>query len=88
MAHPIGFREANNILERPTGMTKDECSSLEVYRDGQYCISRWQLTDQELEELKKNGGKMYVLIVGSTQPPVCITPITPFNPEAFRENAE
>ena len=78
MANQIGFREANCILERPKGMTAEECSSLEVYRDGQYVISRWQLTDEELDELKRNGGKVYLLILGATMPPACVAVKSPF----------
>lgn len=78
MAHPIGFREANGIIQRPTNLSAVECSSLELFRDGKYCISRWQLTDEELEELKRNGGKIYLEVMGVTQPPVLISVLTPF----------
>lgn len=78
MAHPIGFPEANDIIGRPPGMTAEECSSLELFRDGQYCVSRWQFTDEEIEELKRNSGKCYVMVMGATQPPVMITSISPF----------
>ncbi|MCZ7645269.1 MAG: hypothetical protein M5U26_08295 [Planctomycetota bacterium] len=77
MAHPIGFPLANCILQRPPGMTAEECGSLEVYRDGRQCISRWQLTDAELEELKRNGGKLYVWILIDPQPPVALSPFEP-----------
>lgn len=78
MANSIGFREANDILGRPAGSTAEECSSLELYRDGKYCISRWQLSDAELEELKKNGGKIFLMIWGSNQPPVALVAVSPF----------
>jgi len=82
MSHPIGFPQANGILERPKGTTKEECSSLEVYRDGMRCISRWQLTDEEIEELKKNGGKLYLWVwMGDTQPPVYVSPQNPWSGE-------
>lgn len=78
MAHPIGFGEANCILQRPEGMTAEECVSLEVFRDGKYCVSRWQLNDDDMEELKRNGGKIYLMVVGATQPPVAVAVKTPF----------
>jgi hypothetical protein len=80
MAHPIGFGEANSILAASPGVPN--CTSLEVFRDGKYCVSRWQLTDQEIAELKRNGGKVYVLILGATQPPVAIAVETPFEHKA------
>jgi hypothetical protein len=78
MAHPIGFREANDILLRPKGMTSEECSDLEVFRNGEHCISRWQLSDADLEELKRNNGKVYLSFLGNTHPPVAICVETPF----------
>lgn len=78
MAHPIGFPQANCILARPPDMAEEECASLEVFRNGEVCVSKWQLTDEELEALRKNGGKVFVLVWGATQPPVAITPINPF----------
>ncbi len=41
MAQPIPFREANGILGRPAGMTAEECKSVECFRDGEHCITRW-----------------------------------------------
>jgi hypothetical protein len=78
MAHPIGFKEATDILQRPAGMSADECKSLEVFRDGKYCISRWQFTDEELDELKRNGGKVYLLVMGKAQPPAFVGAMSPF----------
>ncbi len=78
MSHPIGFAQANTMLMRPLGMTAEQCASLEVFRGEGQCISRWQFTDAELDELKRNGGKCYVQLWGDTQPPVYISPITPF----------
>lgn len=80
MSTPIGFREANAILGRPPGMSEEECSSLEVFRDGQIVVSRWQFTDEELEELKRTGGKCYLLLWGFTMQPATITPLSPFAP--------
>ena len=77
--HAIGFGQANQILKPPAGMTQDQCTSLEVFSDGEYCISRWQLNDEDLEELKRNGGKIYIAILfGGTMPPIRPTVTTPF----------
>ena len=81
MAHPIGFAEANSILQRPPDMTAKECVSLEVFRDGKYVVSRWQLNDEELEELKRNGGKVYLMLLGVTQQPAAVCVKSPFKRE-------
>ena len=78
MAHPIGFSQANQILGRPPSMTAAECSSLEVYRDEKMTISKWQLSDEELEELKRNGGKLFVSVLGTLHPPILPSPLDPF----------
>lgn len=68
MAHPIPFKEANKILHRPSGMSAEECASIECYQDSTYTITRWQLTDDDIDLLGKNKGKIYLLIVGNMQP--------------------
>lgn len=78
MAHSIPFAQANNILGAPKGMTQEECNSLELYRDGRYCISKWQFTDEEIEELKRNGGKMYLWVLGSNMQPVIVSALDPW----------
>jgi len=70
MAHPIPFKQANQILRRPESMTAEECCSLEVCNTGDGFISRWQLEDREIEELKRNGGKIYIVIWGQIHPPI------------------
>ncbi len=78
MANPIGFREANDILQRPANMTAEECTSLEVFRDGTHVISRYQFTDDELAELKANGGKVYLMLWGVTMQPAAVVVKSPF----------
>lgn len=82
MAHPIGFPQANNILGRPPGVSAEDCASLEVFQNGKQCISRWQLTESELEQLKRNGGKLYLWVWGATQPPIYVSSEDPFTPRA------
>jgi len=78
MANPIPFREANGILGRPVSMTAEECQSVECFRDGEVCITRWQLSDAEIGELKRNGGKVYLSIIGATMPPAKVEALSPF----------
>ncbi len=75
---PIGFRNANKILNRPADMTAVECTSIEVYADEHVVISKWQFTEEELEEIKANGGKVFLGVRGSTMPPVFLTSIDPW----------
>ncbi len=78
MAHPIGFPQANLILNRPKGMSAEECSSLEVYRDSEHVVSRWQLTDEDIAELKRNGNKIWIWMWARAVPPIAISAETPF----------
>lgn len=78
MAHPIPFGEANNIIGRPNEMTPLECQSVEAFQDGKNCITRWQLTDDDLNELRRNGGKIYLWIIGQTMQPAIIQARSPF----------
>lgn len=76
---PVEFPEQTIVLTRPESMTEEECSSLPVFRDGVHCISCWQLSDDEIVELIKNDGKIFLgIFSGMTQPPVFLTVQSPF----------
>lgn len=66
------------ILGRPQSMTAQECKSLEVFIGEGRCVSRWQLSDEDLEALNRNGGKIYIMIWGEGQPPIAPLVETPF----------
>jgi len=70
---PEYFTEANQTLSKPREMTDDECGSLPVFTDGEYCISLWKMTVKErLSALFF--GKVWVFILsGNTQPPISLT---------------
>lgn len=78
MAHPIPFAEANLIVERPENMTADECKGVEAFHQPGLFIIRWQFTDAEIEELKKNGGKVYLHFHSDRLAPHYISPDYPF----------
>ncbi len=78
MAYPIGFAQANTILKPPAGTPPNEIMSLEVFRNGSCVVSRWQFSDAEIEEMKRNGGKCYLLMLGATVPPACVSVQSPF----------
>lgn len=70
------FKEANRTLSPPRGM--DNCEPLPIFTDGKICVSCWLPTAEELEAIM-NGGPVYLLIwSGQTQPPACVTAMSPF----------
>jgi hypothetical protein len=69
---PINFLEANKTLGKPQGMTDEECGSLPIYNDGQYCISCWQMTWRERFSALFFGKVWLSVMSGHTQPPVAL----------------
>lgn len=80
---PIEFTESMYVLAAPKGQEK-EVDPLPVYSDKQKCISCWELTDEEIEIIKKTK-KVYLGVLSwKTQPPVFIAINPPFVPEFTR----
>ncbi len=50
-----------------------EVSDLPSINTGHSIISGWRLESQELEQLRTNGGVVYLCVLGSVQPPVVIS---------------
>lgn len=67
---PINFREANKLLNKPTGMTDEECSLLPVFSDGEQCISCWKMTRKQRISALLHGKVWLSVLSGGTQPPV------------------
>ena len=79
MATGVDFPQSNRTLGPPEGVTNEECQDLPVQlsisaEKGPCFISCWQLTEEELESVIQNGGKIYLWIMGSAHPMVCLTP--------------
>ena len=72
MATPTTFPEANMTWKGPTA----DIGDLPAHRDGDLTISRWKLTDQEVEEVRETGTVW--LHVWGVHPPVGITGESPF----------
>lgn len=77
-----GFEESNTLMHPPEGMTADECQVLEVYKgefeDGKpVVISCWKFTKEELEIVNKTG-RIYILVLGESMPPIAPTATDPF----------
>jgi len=80
---PIEFTESMYVLAAPKNQEK-EVDPLPVYSDKQKCISCWELTDEEIEIIKKTKRVYLGVLSGKTQPPVFLTIQPPFNLEFTR----
>lgn len=76
MARGIAFPESTSILGAPDGMD-EEVYGLPVYRDGQVTVSCWKLTEEEIVEIIRTGC-VWLNVMGSNQPPLCVTGNYPF----------
>lgn len=74
---PIEFTESMYCLQAPKGQEK-EVDPLPVYSDKQKCVSCWELTDEELEIVKKTKRIYLGVFSGKTQPPVFLAIKPPF----------
>lgn len=75
----INFEESNKTLQKPKGMTDEECSPLHVHTTGVECISCWH--EKSLKERLKflfTGNVWLWVWSGQTQPPVCLDLKSPF----------
>ncbi len=70
---PVKFPLHNQILGPPPNMTENECSKLPVFTDGKQCVSCWELSDEEIEQLVKTKRLWLGVLSGATQPPVWLS---------------
>lgn len=80
------FDEENDVLDGPPGSTAEECSMLSVWRGRQQggepvVISCWKPTPNEWEEMQRTG-RVWIIVQGTTMPPIHPTGISPWNLEA------
>lgn len=76
------FAESNHVLDKPAGMSREECDALSVFvgnsADGKpVTISCWKLTREELGELNRTG-RLWLWIHGHGMPPVSLETKHPF----------
>lgn len=81
--------EGHNALLKGNG---DTVKDLPVYTNGRLCVSKWKLSEEELQELVRNGGNLYLTVYHAPHnfPPVGLTtdnPVPPFlrNPLRFEK---
>lgn len=71
---PTSFAESNGTLDPPRGM-EDCCDPLAVaygkLNEMPVVVSCWKLTKEELEEINRTG-RVWLVVVGETQPPVAL----------------
>ena len=70
----IQFREVNAKL------VADGCGNLPVYRDGEQCVTCWQLSGEELLAVLQTK-RVWLRVKGQSQPPVMLTATDPFEDE-------
>jgi hypothetical protein len=70
---PIKFAESNRELQKPVGMTDEECSSLPTFTDGKQSISCWKPSLKERLSILFHGRVWLSVCSGVTQPPVWLS---------------
>lgn len=72
---PVKTETTNLILKGPDDSNVIDLPATRiVYGDGQVGIeSCWELSPEELEEVKRTG-KIYFICIGATHPPICLSP--------------
>ena len=69
----IDFPQSTKVLQKPSTMSDNECSSLHVWNDGKQCVSCWKPTFKERMNILF-GGKVWLgVLSGKTQPPVFVS---------------
>lgn len=68
MGHPVEFKGSNGVLGAPRGA--ENVDALPVFRNGVCCVSCWQLSPAEVEEVARTGRVFISVFAGRTQPPV------------------
>ncbi len=79
---PAAFDEENGVLDPPPGMSIDIVNCLSVFRgpmaDGTpIVVSCYKPTKEEWEEMHRTG-RVWLMVMGTTMPPVVVTGHNPF----------
>lgn len=64
------FSQANQVLQKPSNMTDEECGPLPVFTDKKFCISKWKMNWIERLHCLFKGYVWVFVQSGSTQPPI------------------
>lgn len=87
---PVDFPNRNFIYQKPPNMTDEECSPLPVFKGRDemnypVVISCWDLSEQDMEQLRKTGKIYLMMYTAGPICPVCVTPFPPFK-KPVKEN--
>lgn len=74
----VKFKEQNTVFTKPEGWSDEECGPLPAYRGKGQIVSCWELSPEEIKTLQDNGGRIWLGICSSVQPPVYLTVTSPF----------
>lgn len=78
---PASFPEENRVLNKPAGMSDDECAPLSVcctYQgDMPVVVSCWKLTQEDLDHILKHK-RVWLTVYGPSMPPVYLSGKRPF----------
>ena len=69
---PTKFKYQNRVLERPAGMSSDQCGALPIWTDGEQCVSCWKMTFWERLKVLLHGRVWLSVMSGGTQAPVSL----------------
>lgn len=72
-ARPIKFPQVNFTYTKPAEMTKEECGDLPCFRSENRTISCWEFSWRDRLRFLWTG-KMWLMLISSGHPPVCLTP--------------
>lgn len=71
---PIEFKQSVKVLQKPQGMTNEECQPLPVWTNGKECVSCWRAGILERLRILVTGKIWMGVYTGtSTQPPVFVS---------------
>lgn len=82
MAYPAAFDESNLVLDRPPGMSADDCEPLNVFSGVQegglpVVVSCFKVTAEELAEIQRTG-RIWLIVYGRTMQPAAVCGVSPF----------
>ncbi len=70
MGQPISFAGSNITMRAPAGA--ENVQDMDVFRTRHSCVSCWELSAAELEEINRTGRVFLSVLAGGQQPPVYV----------------
>jgi hypothetical protein len=70
MGHPIHFDGANTLMRAPEGT--ENVQDLYVFCNSFAAVSCWELSPEEIEEIRRTGRIYLSVLMGGAQPPVFV----------------